>query len=88
MATQQQSDADAKDTRPQARSKAKNGGDAEFPEIPPVGFGYAGKWEHVPEEAQVILQEQWDELSPKDKAKLMDRTAHHRYDHAQFLKEQ
>jgi len=53
-----------------------------------VGFGYAGKWEDVPEEAQTNLQEQWDELLPKEKAKVMDRTAHHRYDHAQFLKEQ
>lgn len=60
----------------------------EFPAEPPVGFGYTGEFSKLSAKTREALQGHWDELPDEKKQKVMSRTAHHRYDHAQFMAEQ
>jgi hypothetical protein len=55
---------------------------------PPRGFGHVGNFDQLPESEQDALQEQWEALTPKQQEEVNRRTAHHRYDHQAFLREQ
>jgi hypothetical protein len=60
---------------------------SKFPSIPPRGFGHSGDFEELPEAHRDALQGEWNGMTETQKVKMMDRTAHHRYDHAAFLRE-
>lgn len=52
---------------------------------PPVGFGYTGEFAKLPKKTQQKLQADWDALTLADKDRVMQRSAHLRYDHEAFL---